>query len=115
VFTTPDFGARLTRVWLLRGPQPTEPTDWIDVTGEATAQQGGGYRIAFRDISGDETFRSWLKGDEQNAPARMILHRHDNGFGIDAPADQAASSQIALACGVPGSSIYAVRLGRSSR
>ena len=102
--------ARQMRVWLWRGENPAER---IDVTGEiASTASGDRYRIGFKDVSTDETFQSWTKGDARNPPLELILHSHDNGVAIDVALDQATTSQLVIACGAPGSRVYAARFGK---
>ena len=102
--------ARNMRVWLWRSGNPAER---IDVTGEITsAAVSNHYRIRFKDVSTDETLKSWATGDARNPSLKLILHRHDNGFAIDVASDQATTSHLVIGCGAPGSRVYAARFGQ---
>ena len=97
------------RVWVWRSGNPA---DRVDVTGEiAAAADPYRYRIRFRNVSTDEKFQSWAKGDARNSPLKLILHRHDNGVALDVASDQMTTSQLVIGC-VLGSRVYAARFGK---
>ncbi len=109
----PQQTAREMRVWLWRGPIPSPPTDWIDITGEVTPLGARrGYRIAFRDISAEPALRAWSQGDATVRAATLAVHPHDNGFAVGFVAPAAMGAPYSLGAGVPGSTVYAIRLGR---
>jgi hypothetical protein len=108
--TAPENAARQMRVWVWKHGNPAER---IDVTGEITPMTAPDhYQIRFRDVSADETFRSWASGDTRSPPLKLILHRHDSGFAIDVASDQGAASHLVIVCGAPESPVYAARFGQ---
>jgi hypothetical protein len=112
VVNLPEQTVRTMRVWLWRGAAPSSAKDWIDVTGNVTQLDNGrGYQITFRDISGEPALQHWARGEATARPAILTVHPHDNGFAIGT-SEPATGGRFRVGVGVPGSTIYAIRFGR---
>jgi hypothetical protein len=108
----PEPAVRTMRVWLWRGPRPSGP-DWIDITGPMTPLgDDHGYRIAFRDFSGEPALQRWARGDANVRPAILTVHPHDNGFAIGLAPQRAIGTPFSVGVGAPESVVYAIRFGR---
>jgi hypothetical protein len=112
VVNQPEQTVRMMRGWLWRGATPSD-LDWIDITGEVTPLgEGRGYRIAFRDFSGEPALQRWARGDSKVKPAILTVHPHDNGFAIGFGLQRPIGTPFRIGVGAPGSTIYAIRFGR---
>jgi hypothetical protein len=111
VVNQPDQTVRTMRVWLWRGPTP-RASDLVDITGEVTPLgDDSGYRIAFRDLSGEPVLQRWARGEGTGRPAILTVHPHDNGFAIGFGLQRPIGTPFRIGVGAPGSTIYAIRFG----